>query len=92
MTNLSRDSDAEVTHIWIEAQPRIHVLNDRRPLPKRLKPQETWETWIELWDLPSELLNDRIYSLVRARLSTGMVVESKKNEDVPEQGYVPGQS
>jgi serine/threonine-protein kinase len=35
-TNLSETSDREVTHVWIEARPNIHIENPRRPLPKRL--------------------------------------------------------
>ena len=90
VTNLSSQSEIEVTHIWIEGPPKIHILNDKRRLPKRLKPQETWETWVKLAELPSELVNDRTCSLVQARLSTGTVIQSKKNKDVPSEGYVPG--
>jgi len=52
-------------------------LNFDWPLPKRLKPDETWETWIEAHRLPTWVHKDP-YNLVRARLSTGTVVESRK--------------
>jgi serine/threonine protein kinase len=89
VTNISA-GDIEVTHIWIESKPKIHILNDKRPLPKRLKPQETWETWVVAWELPEELVNNQTCSLIRARISTGVVVHSKENKDVPSEGYVPG--
>jgi serine/threonine protein kinase len=91
VTNVSGD-DLEVTHIWIESTPKIHILNDKRPLPRRLKPQESWETWVVAWELPEKLVSNQACSLIRARISSGVVVHSKKNEDVPSEGYVPGQS
>lgn len=91
-TNLSQALEREITHIWIDSDPKIHVINDKRPLPKRLKPQETWETWIDLWQLPREILNDRLHTSVRARLSTGEIISAVLNEDVPQQGFVPGGS
>jgi serine/threonine protein kinase len=90
-TNLSPTLEREVTHIWVEAEPRIHVMNDKRPLPKRLKPQETWETWIALQELPPQLLlEDRLHTHVRARLSTGEIISADINESVPEEGFIPG--
>jgi serine/threonine-protein kinase len=89
-TNLSQSLELEITHIWIEGNPKIHVMNGERPLPKRLKPQETWETWIDIWQLPGDVLNDRLHISVRARLSTGEVISAVLNDDVPEQGFIPG--
>jgi hypothetical protein len=91
LTNLSETAEREITHIWIEAQPKVYVENPRRPLPKRLKPQETWETWIEVWNLPQELLAKELLRLPRARLSTGEIVHSVPNESVPETGWIPGE-
>jgi hypothetical protein len=91
-TNLSQSLEREITHIWVETDPKIHIMNDKRPLPRRLKPQETWETWIDIWQLPEDLLNDRLSTSVRARLSTGEVISGVLNEDVPEQGFIPGGS
>jgi hypothetical protein len=59
-----------------------------RPLPKRLKPDETWETWVDVGRVPD--VGDKVYKLGRARLSTGVVIKSRKNAAVPEQGSVPG--
>ena len=91
-TNLSENVDREVTHVWIETSPKIYVENGRRPLPKRLKPQETWETWIEFWQLPHDILNEKLPSLVRARLSTGEILCGIQNESIPESGWIPGES
>jgi hypothetical protein len=88
-TNLS-DREVEVTHIWFECDSQIPVMQLERPLPKRLRPDETWETWTAVSSLPPSCSEP--YTLARARLSTGLVVESQKNENVPLQGFVPGGS
>ena len=36
VTNLSETADREITHIWVEAQPKVYVENARHSLPKRL--------------------------------------------------------
>jgi hypothetical protein len=58
-------------------------------LPKRLKPDETWETWVEVNKIPRELHEDA-YTLARVRLSTGNIIKSVKNIEIPESGIVPG--
>jgi hypothetical protein len=88
-TNITADSDVEVTHIWIATSPEVHVLQRDRPLPKRLKPQETWETWIRVDQVPGAE-RDPVFDLARARLSTGEIVNSKRNDGVPSYGTVPG--
>jgi hypothetical protein len=88
-TNLSRDCDLVVTHVWIATAPTVHVIRRERPLPKRLAPQETWETWIRVEDVPTGH-RDAVFELGRARLSTGEVVHSRHNEGVPAYGTVPG--
>ena len=89
-TNLCQNIDLEITHVWIESQPKVYALNKSRPLPKRLKPHETWETWIPFQGIPYEFIRDGLYQLARVRLSTGEIVSSFKNEGVPEMGSVPG--
>jgi hypothetical protein len=86
-TNLS-DREIEITHIWFDCDPDIHVMQPDRPLPKRLKPDETWETWIEAYRVPDAC--GEPFTLARARLSTGVIVTSEKNENVPSQGFIPG--
>lgn len=87
-TNLT-SSDVVVTHVWIDYGRQIHVLRPDRILPIRLKPLDTWETWIELEQLPADIGED-IFRRARIKLSTGQVVESQPNVGVPEAGFVPG--
>ena len=88
-TNLTAGSDLEVTHVWIATSPEVHVIQRDRPLPKRLKPQETWETWIRVDQVPATE-RDTVFDLARARLSTGEIVRSRRNDGVPSYGTVPG--
>jgi hypothetical protein len=89
LTNRSSKRDLEVTHVWFALKPEVHAHPPDRPLPKRLKPDETWETWVEADRLPSGA-GESLFKLGRARLSTDRIVKSKKNKNVPSQGAVPG--
>ena len=89
LTNLSRNREVEVTHVWFDCSPQVSAQNRDRPLPKRLKPDETWETWVEVGKIPGAL-HESVYDLARARLSTGKIIKSEINKDVPESGAVPG--
>jgi hypothetical protein len=89
VTNLSRNREIEVTHVWFDTVHQVHALERDRPLPKRFKPDETWETWVDVGRIPSEL-GESVYRLGRARLSTGAIIKSRKNVDVPHAGDVPG--
>jgi hypothetical protein len=89
ITNLSEDRDIVITHVWFEGTPRVFAVRKDRPLPVRLKPDETWETWVELSKLGSALRFDP-FRMARVRLSTGQVIESVEGVDVPERGFVPG--
>ena len=88
VTNLSRNREIEIVNIWFETTPPTFVRNPRRTLPKRLKVDETWETWIAAKDLPQD--PDRIYKLCRFKLSNGKVVTSRQNKKVSAEGTVPG--
>jgi hypothetical protein len=88
-TNLSKDREIELTHVWLASSPPIAALQPERPLPKRLKPDETWETWIYVDAVPVGL-HESVVDLARARLSTGKQVKAKLNVDVPPLGTVPG--
>jgi hypothetical protein len=88
-TNIGTDGDIEVTHIWFEITPPLYVIQRDRPLPKRLKPQESWETWIRVDALNSRTERE-VFDLARARLSTGEVVTSFRDEAVPPCGIVAG--
>jgi hypothetical protein len=89
VVNLSLQRDIEITHVWVEHHGQIPVLNSKRKLPYRLKPDESWETWIELTDLPTSIIG-KASNLARIRLSNGKVIKSKPNKNVPSEGYVPG--
>lgn len=91
VANLSKDREVEITHVWFDCVPTISVLQLDRLLPKRLKPDESWETWIEVNRIPSMVReSEDIYKLVRVRLSSGRVIKSRENVDVPDSGTVPG--
>jgi hypothetical protein len=89
VTNLSHNREVEMTHVWFDVTPQVHALPPDRPLPKRLRPDETWETWVESDRLPSDI-GDRVFIMGRVRLSTGKVIRSRKNAHVPSEGHVPG--
>jgi hypothetical protein len=89
VTNHSRTREIEVTHVWFDTKPQIAVLNPERPLPVRLKPEQSWQTWIAANQIPASL-QAAMYDLGRARLSTGRILKSRPNQDVPEAGSVPG--
>lgn len=89
VTNLSPTAPCEITHVWLETEPKAHVLRRERTLPTRLRPQESWETWLFLDELPAHAPSD-LFNSARVRLSTGQVLASQRNESVPDQGFVPG--
>src|SRR6266851_3087233 len=86
VTNVSLNREVEVTHVWFECSPEVHALRSERPLPKRLKVDETWATWVRVGELPAGVTDEDVYKLARVRLSTGKVFRSKKNEHVPSVG------
>ena len=90
LTNRSSKRDLEVTHVWFQTdRDQIQVLQSQRTLPVHLKPEQSWETWLPVADLP-EAFRPVALTLVRARLSSGAVVMSDPNRNVPSYGAVPG--
>ena len=89
VTNISATKDVEITHVWFDTHPRVDVMNPHRRLPKRLKPDETWETWIETSEIPEQERHD-CFERARVRLSVGRIIRSKKGKDIPPNGYVAG--
>jgi hypothetical protein len=87
VTNLSLARDVEVTGVWVAASPRIPVMPAQRPTPKRLKPEESWETWLPAAAVAHVTDVERRF---RVRLSSGKVVKSRPNKHVPPAGWVPG--
>src|SRR5215831_7633069 len=41
LTNRSSARDLEVTHVWFQANRQIQILHPERPLPVRLKPDQS---------------------------------------------------
>jgi hypothetical protein len=87
VTNLSPKREVEVTHIWFETKPPVQLVNPSRPLPARLRLDETFETWILVSAVPAEQGVER---LVRVQLSNGKIVKSRLNKNVPPVGHVAG--
>lgn len=87
VTNLSRDRDVEVTHVWFDVQPPLPLVLSQRPLPIRLRPDESWETWVEAGKLVNSTNPE---TLARVRLSTSQIVKSRANREVLVPGFVPG--
>lgn len=87
VVNSSPTTDIEITHVWYEGSTRVDILEPRRPLPRRLQPNESWETWIRSTEVPSD---PDPFTNFRVRISTGKVFNSEQNRDVPPRGFVPG--
>jgi hypothetical protein len=89
VTNRSINRKAVLTHVWFELGVEVPVLNDERPMPHVLPPEEVWETWIRLELIP-ESLRMSAATLARVRLSDGTVLSAKPTEHVLEAGFVAG--
>ena len=87
ITNLTLDRELEVTNIWFNASPKIHVTQIDRPLPKTLKPNETWGTWLPVNRLPLGY-HPYAFKMVRVRLSNGTLAYSEENTTHPEKGML----
>jgi hypothetical protein len=87
VVNLSPNREIEITHIWFDTNPRVDNLNHDRPLPARLRTDESFETWMPVAALPDV---PDVELLGRVRLSSGKTVKSRLNKKVPPVGYVAG--
>jgi hypothetical protein len=87
VTNLSETRDIEITHVWVEGKPQVPLMNPARPLPARLRQDETWEGWVPVAQVVHVSSVERAF---RVRLSNTKVVRSRPNKDVPPVGYVAG--
>jgi len=85
IVNTTPDADVEVTHVWYQSNDRVDILVRR--LPVRLRPSETWETFIAVADIPRDA---DAFDHFHAHLSTGEVYASSQNKDVPPRGFVAG--
>lgn len=79
VTNLG-DSPAEITHVWVEGDPKVHVLDG---LPTRLEPEQQYVTWVA----ESVLAHvDDPFTAFRVFTSRQNVFSSRRNENIPEKG------
>jgi hypothetical protein len=67
----------------------VHLLLKERPLPKRLRPDETWEAWIPAADLAHAQDVERL-GRVLMTAKRNRVVKSRPNTETPPAGFVPG--
>ena len=91
VTNVSLNREVEITHVWFETPSKLYFQNPLRPLPKRLKVDEPWATWVPVETLDGITESD-VYKLARVRTSNGKVFKSKFNKSVPAYGPIPGGS
>jgi len=89
ITNLFETREIVITHVWFETVPHAFLTRSDRRLPVRLKPFDTWETWMALSSLPAAD-RDKLFGMARVRLSSGQILSSAENADVPDEGFVPG--
>jgi hypothetical protein len=87
MTNLSRNREIQITHIWFDTEPRAHLLNPARPLEARLRPDETFEICVLVAEVPNA---PNVEWLGRVRLSSGKTIKSQLNNKVPPVGHMAG--
>jgi hypothetical protein len=87
VTNLSPRREIEITHIWFDTNPQVDIINPDRPLHARLRPDQTFETWKLVSEVPDVAHVER---LVRVQLSSGKIVKSRLNKKVRPSGHVAG--
>ena len=87
VVNRSADHPVELTHVWYQGSKRVDIVEPARPLPKLLRPSESWETYVSGAVVPPD---DNPFQNFRVRTSTEEVIASRENVDVPPRGFVPG--
>jgi len=87
ITNLTPSTDIEVTHVWYEFNNfTIDILSIK--LPRRVKPNETIETFIPVSEIPKDDKN--VFQHFKVEVSTGERFTSSQNVNVRPFGYVAG--
>ncbi len=89
VTNLSEKREIEVVRVWLDAVPSVEVLAQH--LPKRLKTDESWATWLPVAAVSPLELPYAEYRL-RVRLSSGKEVRSVRTKNPAPVGFLPGTS
>ena len=92
ITNLSAKRPISITHTWVESlDPTKHpvqIINPVRPLPARLGPDDQYETWVPVREVPEPELG--VEWRFRVQLTSGKVIKSRPNRRVPPSGFVAG--
>jgi hypothetical protein len=89
VTNRSLFRKAVLVEVFLQGTVPIPVLNDERPMPVVLPPEEPWETWIPLAACPNAIRSDPV-AHVRVKLSDGSVISAKPTANVSPAGFVAG--
>jgi hypothetical protein len=88
VVNVTPNIDVEVTHVWFENDiGTMDIMNDIAPLPRRLKQNETYETWVSVADIPED---GDIFHHFMVMVSTGEIFPSQQNVTVRPFGYIAG--
>jgi hypothetical protein len=86
ITNASHTREVEVTHVWLDTVPPLHVYD--RALPVRLKYGARWETMVLMEELPDGTEDPEW--LARCMITPDdKVIKSKPRKNVPPFGAVP---
>ena len=86
LINTSESKEIEITHVWYKNE-NITVDILTAPLPKRLKPDEIYETWVPVDQIPND---ENAFQNFHAVISTGEAFTSKQNIDVRPFGFIAG--
>jgi len=81
--NTTPDAYVEVTHVWFQNDQRVDLLDPQ--LPSRIRPNETWETYIPVANIPQDADALRHFHAV---LSTLERFTSEPNTDVAPIGRI----
>jgi hypothetical protein len=84
IVNATPNVEVEVTHVWYENDTETVDISDPQ-LPRRLKPNETHETYVPVAYIPE---HDDIFQHFRVVVSTGEVFTSQQNVNVRPCGNV----
>jgi hypothetical protein len=86
VTNASRERDIVVTHVWLDTDPRVDVVDTA--LPVRLRYSQPWETSVPVEQVPEGTTD--VEWRARCQLAPDdKVVKSRPRRNVPPVGTVP---
>jgi acetolactate synthase regulatory subunit len=86
VTNSSDERDIEITHAWIETEPRLHIHD--QDLPMRLRHSARFEMVVPVDRVKGD--PELVPWLARVQLSPDdKVIKSRPRENVPDFGAVP---